>query len=235
MQILGIILLFGTIVLGFYERTSMKVSYFDVHALLVILLGSTSAIMLGSSRRNFLKTFAALRELIPGIKRLTTDSDAMDAEREKMCEYWTTGRRGQAVELAEKSKFESTRAMLQLLLKRASASTTDRVFIEMRHAAMEEWQPALNNWELLARLGPSFGMVGTITGMVQLFKNFGSENTNIGAAMSLALLATLYGVAFGAGIAGPIGHRLAGLLDERLGVLERCEKSVNDLVSAEER
>jgi len=36
---------------------------------------------------------------------------------------------------------------------------------------------------------------------------------------------------FGAGIAGPIGHLLNGLLDERLGFLERCQKSVNELVA----
>ena len=73
-------------------------------------------------------------------------------------------------------------------------------------------------------------MVGTITGMIQLFRNMGSDDLNIGSAMSLALVATLYGVAFGAGVAGPIGHYLRGLLDERLGVLERCKQTVLELV-----
>ena len=52
-----------------------------------------------------------------------------------------------------------------------------------------------------------------------------------GSAISLALLAALYGVAFGAGVAGPIGHFLRDLLDERLGALERCEKSVAELIA----
>ena len=73
--------------------------------------------------------------------------------------------------------------------------------------------------------------VGTITGMIQLFQNMGSNTANMGAAISLALVATLYGVAFGAGVAGPIGHFLRGLLDERLGALERCEQSVGELVA----
>ena len=72
-------------------------------------------------------------------------------------------------------------------------------------------------------------MVGTITGMIQLFRSMGEDNMNIGAAMSLALVATLYGVAFGAGVAGPIGHYLRGLLDDRLGALERCRQSVLEL------
>ena len=53
--------------------------------------------------------------------------------------------------------------------------------------------------------------------------------------LPLALLATLYGVAFGAGVAGPIGHFLRGLLDERLGALERCEQSVAELIARSAR
>ena len=83
----------------------------------------------------------------------------------------------------------------------------------------------------LARLAPSFGMVGTITGMIQLFQNMGEDRMNLGSAISLALLATLYGVAFGAGVAGPIGHFLRNLLDERLGAIERCEQTVGELIA----
>ena len=78
-------------------------------------------------------------------------------------------------------------------------------------------------------------MVGMITGMIQLFKNMGAEGSDLGAAISLALLATLYGVAFGAGVAGPIGHYLRNLLDERMGALERCEQTVYELVARSRR
>ena len=125
--------------------------------------------------------------------------------------------------------------MLELLLNRANEASSSKTFTELRHEEISRWQPAVHNWEMLAKLGPAFGMVGTITGMIQLFRNMSSENLNIGASMSLALLATLYGVAFGAGVAGPIGHYLNGLLDDRLGLLERCEKSVNEILSRGER
>ena len=64
-----------------------------------------------------------------------------------------------------------------------------------------------------------------------MFRTMGQGEMDLGSSISLALLATLYGVAFGAGVAGPIGHYLRNLLDERLGALERCEQSVFDLVS----
>lgn len=234
MQLVGIALLFGVIFMGFMERSMKQVSSFDLHALLIILLGSLSAVLLGSSRTTAVKTFVCLKELVPGLKSMSRETIRMESERATIYDLWKSGKRAQALEIAEKSTFESTKACVGLLLARGHENAVEKTFTELRHTEMQTLQPALHNWELLAKLGPSFGMVGTITGMIQLFKTLGSPDANIGAAMSLALLATLYGVAFGAGIAGPIGHFLNSLLDERLGLLERCEKSVNDLVASGE-
>jgi chemotaxis protein MotA len=149
-------------------------------------------------------------------------------------QLWRDGKRSAASDVATASTSPAIAKMLELIMSRSRPAVTANTFLELRHAEVSYWQPIVHNWEMLSKLGPSFGMVGTITGMVQLFKNMSSSNLNIGAAMSLALLATLYGVAFGAGLAGPISHFLNGLLDDRLGCLERCEQSVNELVSRAE-
>jgi chemotaxis protein MotA len=232
MQLLGIAVLAFIVWFGFADRDATRaVSAFDLHALVMVLVGSSSAVLLSSSARNALRTLLALKELVPGLRSFHATTEAMEAERDQLCALWKGGQRAQAVALAEKSGFSSTKHTLELLLQRANEASSAKVFTELRHDEISDWQPAIHNWEMLSKLGPAFGMVGTITGMIQLFRNMSSENLNIGAAMSLALLATLYGVAFGAGIAGPIGHFWNGLLDERLGLLERCEKSVNELVS----
>lgn len=43
---------------------------------------------------------------------------------------------------------------------------------------------------------PAFGMVGTLLGLVVMLQEFGSDMSKIGQGMSLALVATLYGVVF---------------------------------------
>ncbi len=231
MQIIGIILLCLVVVVGFSNREMRQVSAFDIHALFMVVAGSMSAVLLGSSSRSALRTLTCLREFVPGMKGFSKETAKMNAEREQVCAFWREGKRAPLLELSEKTQFESTKTMINLLLRRAAEASTSSSFMELRHAEIKALQPAINNWEMLSKLGPSFGMVGTITGMIQLFRNMSEDNMNIGAAMSLALLATLYGVAFGAGIAGPIGHYLNVLMDDRLGMLERCEKSINDLVS----
>jgi chemotaxis protein MotA len=148
---------------------------------------------------------------------------------------WREGKRASAVQLVEQSSSPALKQMLQLVMQRAPAAASAKAFYDLKALELGRFQPAAHNWEMLSKLGPAFGMVGTITGMVALFRNMSSENLNIGASMSLALLATLYGVAFGAGVAGPIANRLNHMLDERLGALEGCERTVNDLVAFGDR
>ncbi|QRO00832.1 MotA/TolQ/ExbB proton channel family protein [Archangium violaceum] len=235
MQIIGFVLLGFIIWYGFKDRSDAVISAFDAHALVMVLVGSCSAVLVSSSHTTAWRTILCLRELLPGLALFGRTTRAMEAERDQLSALWRDGKRSQAVDLAANSRFPAVKQMLELILNRATEASSNKTFTELRHEEISRWQPAIHNWEMLSKLGPAFGMVGTITGMIQLFRNMSSENLNIGAAMSLALLATLYGVAFGAGVAGPIGHYLNGLLDDRLGLLERCEKSVNEIVSRGER
>lgn len=231
MQIIGLALLMFIVWFGFQERHDTTISALDYHAAVMVLGGSLAAVLVSSSAKTAMRTFLYLREIIPGLGRFGAGTEALEAERLQLADLWREGKRAQAVEMADRSDFEAIRRMLELVLQRAPNEATQAAFTELRHAELSRWQPATANWELLAKLGPSFGMVGTITGMIQLFQNMGSDDMNIGAAISLALLATLYGVAFGAGVAGPIGHYLRHLLDERLGALERCEMTVTELIA----
>lgn len=231
MQILGITILLGVIWYGFSDRSGAGISAFDPHALVVVFGGSLSAVLVSSNSRDVLMTLISLGEFIPGVRRFAKHTKRFEADREQLITLWREGRRQAAVEVADKSPAAAVKKMLELILSRSGPAASASAFLELRHHEIAHWQPAILNWEMLSKLGPSFGMVGTITGMVQLFRNMGSADTNIGAAMSLALLATLYGVAFGAGFAGPVSHYLNGLLDDRLGCIERCEKGVNEIVS----
>jgi flagellar motor component MotA len=234
-QIIGFVLLSFIIWYGFKDRSDAVISAFDAHAMVMVLVGSCSAVLVSSSHTTAWRTLLCLREMLPGLALFGRTTRAMEAERNQLSALWRDGKRSQAVDLAANSRFPAVKQMLELLLNRANEASSNKTFTELRHEEISRWQPAIHNWEMLAKLGPAFGMVGTITGMIQLFRNMSSENLNIGAAMSLALLATLYGVAFGAGVAGPIGHFLNGQLDDRLGFLERCEKTVNEIVSRGER
>ena len=234
MQLVGLAILGFVVWYGFSPRAGHAVSAFDVHAFIVVIGGSFAAILVSSTTQTAWRTLIALREIVPAAGVLAPGTTRLEADRTQLTELWRDGKRAQAIQLAEYSPFPAISKMVELVLQRAPEETTQAAFTELRHDALSRWQPAVANWEMLTRLAPSFGMVGTITGMIQLFQTL-NEDTNMGAAISLALLATLYGVAFGAGVAGPIGHYLRGLLDEHLGALDRCEASARDLIAQSAR
>jgi flagellar motor component MotA len=183
-QILGLIILAFVVRYGFAERADTTISAFDGHAAVMVLVGSLSAVMISSTAATSLRTFTALRELVPGAGTLGKGTDTLEADRQAIAALWREGKRAQAVELAERSAHPAIRRMLDLVLSRAPHEATTAAFTELKHAELTRWQPAVGNWELLAKLAPSFGMVGTITGMIQLFKSMG-ETTNLGASLSL--------------------------------------------------
>lgn len=234
MQILGLTLLGFVVWYGFDERDTTTISAFDFHAMVMVLGGSIAAVLVSSTTRTSINTLTALVEIIPGVARFAPATERLEADRVELSQLWLDGKRAQAAELAGRSEFPVIARMLDLVIERAPSEAISSAFIELRHAEMSRWQPPISNWELMAKLGPSFGMVGTITGMIQMFRTMG-DGTNMGASISLALLATLYGMAFGAGVAGPIGHLLRGHLDERLGAMERCEHTVAELIARSSR
>lgn len=62
----------------------------------------------------------------------------------------------------------------------------------------------------LGRLGPSFGLVGTLLGLIaMLYHNMGSgDMSKVASSMGVALTATLYGVTLSSLVFGPIGEYL---------------------------
>lgn len=73
-----------------------------------------------------------------------------------------------------------------------------------RHAVVQDF------WTAAAETAPAMGMVGTLIGLVALFRSM-DDPAAIGGAMAVALLATLYGALLANLIAAPIAARLRRL------------------------
>lgn len=68
----------------------------------------------------------------------------------------------------------------------------------------------------MAKLLPSFGLIGTLIGMVLLLRNIaGQDLATLPAAMSLAVLTTLYGAVFANVVVAPLAARLQAVAMER--------------------
>ncbi len=78
---------------------------------------------------------------------------------------------------------------------------TELVSIEGRHKNL------INFWDVLGSMGPAWGMIGTLVGLVQMLNNM-SDAGSIGPAMAVALITTLYGSLLANWLCIPISNKL---------------------------
>jgi chemotaxis protein MotA len=92
----------------------------------------------------------------------------------------------------------------------ATADEVEQLLIRLRQDRHERHAVVQDFWAAAAEAAPAMGMVGTLVGLVRMFRSMDDPAT-IGGAMAIALLATLYGALFANLIAAPIAARLRRL------------------------
>lgn len=78
---------------------------------------------------------------------------------------------------------------------------TELISLEERH------KTNIGFWEYMASMGPAWGMIGTLIGLVNMLKNL-EDAATIGPNMAVALLTTLYGSMLANWIATPVATKL---------------------------
>ncbi len=78
---------------------------------------------------------------------------------------------------------------------------TELSFIEERHGV------GIGIFDTIAGLGPSFGLLGTVIGLIRMLGQL-NDPSSIGPAMALALVTTFYGAFLAYVIATPIANKL---------------------------
>lgn len=78
---------------------------------------------------------------------------------------------------------------------------TELIFIQGRHKDVAGF------WEKLGEMGPAWGMIGTLIGLVNMLQKLEDPST-IGPAMAVALLTTLYGSMLANLVALPFANKL---------------------------
>ena len=102
------------------------------------------------------------------------------------------------------------RAGIQMVVDRADREYINDVLTQELHSTQERHSLGQEIFRFIATSAPSFGMIGTLIGMVQLFVSI-KDPSGIGQGMALSLLSTFYGAVLAYLVAVP----LAGKLEHR--------------------
>jgi chemotaxis protein MotA len=225
--ILGLLILTYVFFIALTGQSSEQLGFIDYHAAVVVLGGVSGALCLSMERRSLGEMLRSVRDIFPGIRRNPHDVRVIRMEFQDLRSAWNGGQRARVVDLADKASSEEVRAAADALFRHLEGASLGEVFGQLRLNYISKFQPVIEGWDLAGRLAPSFGMVGTVTGMVQLFKNMASNSGNIGGAMAMALLATLYGITLGSAVGSPMAARMVNRMNEYLALLDFIEQSVS--------
>ena len=78
---------------------------------------------------------------------------------------------------------------------------TELVSVEDRH------KEKIGFWENLGAMGPAWGMIGTLIGLVNMLQDM-NDPSSIGPSMAVALITTLYGSILANWICAPVATKL---------------------------
>jgi chemotaxis protein MotA len=98
----------------------------------------------------------------------------------------------------------------ECVLANAGPDQVEGELDRLREARVERHAIVHDYWASAAETAPAMGMVGTLVGLVSMFRSM-DDPASIGGAMAVALLATLYGALFANLVAAPIAARLRRL------------------------
>jgi chemotaxis protein MotA len=230
-SILGFLTLGGVFVFCLSDKAAATaVGFFDIHAAVIVFGGVMGALLIALDQSSLRLMFKSLINLLIGRKSFEKEITGLRNELADLKAACRDGKRAVLLNYIEKSSYLEIRYSSEILLGQLQGNSAAEKFAEIRNSYLSKYEPVIEGWDLISRLAPSFGMVGTVTGMVQLFRNMSESTGNLGGAMGMALLATLYGIAFGTAVGGPLSTRISNELNEKLNLVDLVETTAGALV-----
>ncbi len=203
-SLIGLIMGFLMLVYGIISNHADIMTYLNFPSAIITFGGALFATMLSYSMQDFLNS-------MKGIKLIFKTSSMNTSEMIKSIIDLSNVARKEGLLSLEEAAADLDEPFLKkgiLLIVDGTdpdlvrgIMETELVSIEARHKTV------ISFWEALASMGPAWGMIGTLVGLVNMLNNM-SDPSRIGGDMAVALITTLYGSV----LANRLCTRVAGKL-----------------------
>ena len=88
-------------------------------------------------------------------------------------------------------------------------------------------------WENLGSMGPAWGMIGTLIGLINMLQSMGDDVSSVGPNMSTALVTTFYGSMLANWICAPVATKLKAKSDEELMMKDMMVEGILSIQAGE--
>jgi chemotaxis protein MotA len=189
--------------------------FLDPHAAIIVLGGTTAVGLIIFPFKHFLNIGKVYIRVITGKANneifKTIDEIVAIAKAQQS---------GQALaNIAKDAKNHFLRESLELLAKGGfNEDDLDEILEKRVQTQNEEYKQNAATYKVLGKFPPAFGLTGATLGMIALLQGLGQEGAfaKLGPAMSVALVATFYGLVMANVFVIPMGENLAKASQEDL-------------------
>lgn len=191
--------------------------FIDPHAAVIVLGGTLAVAFIIFPFKHFLNAIKVYARVISG--RTKHEIFVVIDEIVKISKAQQSGQSLQ--NLAKDVKNPFLRESLELLAKGGfGEDDLDEVLEKRLQTQNEEYKHNAATYKVLGKFPPAFGLVGATLGMISLLQGLGQPGAfqKLGPAMSVALVATFYGLVAANIFVIPMGENLAKASHEDLVV-----------------
>jgi chemotaxis protein MotA len=208
--IFGLILVIGAVALA----TSNPLIYLDWHAFLIVFGGAIAAAFMGYHSKDVMTAFKAIAWMV---KKPKSTREGLNTEIMRLIKWsYLVQQRGLPALENEIKTVPTSDPLMRYLMELAVTNHSPAELRAMMTTAVEsDFEHKTTAVPVLRNMGasaPSFGMIGTLVGLIAILNEMGGGAKNlsgvIGSGMALALVATLYGVFFARMVFIPAANKL---------------------------
>ncbi len=205
-SLLGIVLGFAMIIIGILFSAGPEGfgEYLDAASAIITFGGAFSCTLASVSLQNFID---GLKSFTLVFKAQTTDNTEMIR---KIIDLSNVARKEGLLSLEEAAS-DLDEAFLKkgiLLIVDGTDPDLVRAIMETELVSIEgRHKDVIGFWDTLGAMGPAWGMIGTLIGLVDMLYHMEDPST-LGPAMAVALITTLYGSVLANWICSPVSNKL---------------------------
>ncbi len=203
-SLIGIIMCFVMLVYGIISNHADMMTYLNFPSAIITFGGAIFATMLSYSMQDFLNSMKSIGLIFKASKMNTSEMIKSIIDLSNVA-------RKEGLLSLEEAAADLDEPFLKkgilLIVDGADPDLvrgimeTELVSIEARHKTV------ISFWEALAAMGPAWGMIGTLVGLVNMLNNM-SDPSSIGGDMAVALITTLYGSVLANWLCTPVAGKL---------------------------
>ena len=201
--VIGIVLVIISICLGDAGIASLK-GFLDAPSVLITFGGSFCAVLASNSLSEFIEGLKSIKLVF---KVYAEDTGEMIR---RIIDLSNVARKEGLLSLEE-----AAADLDDAFLKKGILLIVDGTDPELVRAIMETELMSLEErhkskaafWDSLGAMGPAWGMIGTLIGLINMLGNL-SDPGSLGPAMSVALLTTMYGSMLANWLCAPVANKM---------------------------